>query len=111
MSSFSENFERNEKTDVLFDTNAFYPFLASCIALGSVIVLFLIIKSFFTKFKYSDENEYRNCQCSQCKKKLSHLIKIFTIKHKHIIYYPILIVLIISFVICFILKFYGYNTI
>ena len=101
MSSFSENFERNEKTDVLFDTNAFYPFLASCIALGSVIVLFLIIKSFFTKFKYSDENEYRNCQCSQCKKKLSHLIKIFTIKHKHIIYYPILIVLIISFVICY----------
>ena len=68
MSSFSENFERNDKnTDVIFDTNAFYPVLASGIALAIIVLLFNIVRSFFIKYKYENENEYRNCQCKLCK--------------------------------------------
>lgn len=103
MSSFSENFERNDKnTDVIFDTNAFYPVLASGIALAIIVLLFNIVRSFFIKYKYENENEYRNCQCKLCKKKLSMLSSTFKAQHHYsFIYYIIIIVLVVSFFICY----------
>ena len=66
--SFRENFQREEQKDVQFDTNAFYPVLETGIIISFFINTYYLYKSFKKKLKYQNENEYRNCHCSYCKK-------------------------------------------
>ena len=76
MSSFGENFERDENKDMQFDQNAFYPVLESFIILGIMFCLYKIYSLLFKyKVKYQDENKYRNCQCKACINRLNNLIK------------------------------------
>ena len=49
MSSFGENFERDENKDMQFDQNAFYPVLESFIILG---IMFCLYKIYSLLFKY-----------------------------------------------------------
>ena len=101
MSSFSDNFERDNQKDVQFDTNAFYPFLESLIVISIFLTIYFIIKSKLSQsVSLKNENIYLNCQCSHCKKKLINIIK----KDKgsnNIIKFIILVLLIISFIIVY----------
>ena len=101
MSSFSNNFERDNQNDVQFDTNAFYPFLESLIVISIFLTIYLIIKSKLSQtISLKNENLYLNCQCSHCKKKLKKLIK--NEKKSNIIFkLIILIILIIYFIIVY----------
>ena len=99
MSSFSDNFERDNQNDVQFDTNAFYPFLESLIVISIFLTIYLIIKSKLSQnVSLKNENLYLNCQCSHCKKKLKNLIK--NEKKPNIIFKLILLIILI---ICFII--------
>ena len=76
MSSFGENFERDENKDMQFDTNAFYPVIESFIILLIIYCLYKIISLLYKyKVKYQDKSKYRNCQCKSCKNRLNNLIK------------------------------------
>ena len=76
MSSFEENFERDENKDMQFDTNAFYPVLESVVILLILYCLYKIYSLLFKyKVKYQDQTKYRNCQCKSCKERLNNLVK------------------------------------
>jgi translocation protein SEC63 len=100
MSSFGDNFQRDDQKDVQFDTNAFYPVLQTGIIISFFVNIYLLYKSFKNKVKYRNENEYRNCHCSYCKKKLKLLDKNYK-KRSPLFYIIILIILVISFVFCY----------
>ena len=76
MSSFGENFERDENKDMQFDTNAFYPVIESFIFL---LIFFCVYKIYSLLFKYKvkfqDKTKYRNCQCSFCIQRLNKLVQ------------------------------------
>ena len=76
MSSFGENFERDENKDMQFDTNAFYPVIESFIFL---LIFFCVYKIYSLLFKYKvkfqDKTKYRNCQCSYCIQRLNKLVQ------------------------------------
>ena len=76
MSSFGENFERDENKDIQFDSNAFYPVAESLIILLIFFCLYKIYSILFKyKVKYQDQTKYRNCQCKACINRLNNLIK------------------------------------
>ena len=76
MSSFGENFERDENKDMQFDTNAFYPVLETIIILLIFYTLYKIYCLFFKyKVKYQDKSKYRNCQCKSCIQRLNNLVQ------------------------------------
>ena len=76
MSSFGENFERDENKDIQFDSNAFYPVIESFIFLLIFFCLYKIYSILFKyKVKYQDQTKYRNCQCRACINRLNNLIK------------------------------------
>ena len=76
MSSFGENFERDENKDMEFDTNAFYPVVESCLILLILFCLYKIFSLLYKyKIKYQDKTKYRNCQCKACINRLNNLIK------------------------------------
>ena len=101
MSSFSDNFERDNQKDVQFDTNAFYPFLESLIVISIFLTIYFIIKSKLSQsVSLKNENIFLNCQCSHCKKKLINIIEKDK-KSNNIFKFIILILLIISFIIVY----------
>ena len=76
MSSFGENFERDENKDIQFDSNAFYPVIESFIFLLIFFCLYKIYSILFKyKVKYQDQTKYRNCQCRACINRLNNLVK------------------------------------
>ena len=76
MSSFGENFERDENKDMQFDSNAFYPVIESFIFLLIFFCLYKIYSLLFRfKIKYQDKTKYRNCQCKFCIERLNNLVK------------------------------------
>ena len=87
MSSFGENFERDENKDMEFDTNAFYPVLESVIIMGIFYTIYKIYSILFKyKIKYQDTKTYRNCQCQACKQRLNNIIKKKS-NNRNLIYY------------------------
>lgn len=70
MSSFSDNFDKSSKSEVQFDDEAFYPFIATIILFSTIAVIIYFIKTFQTKPPFSDNSKYLNCPCSFCKTKL-----------------------------------------
>ena len=104
MSSFGENFQRDENKDVEFDTNAFYPFLESSIILLILYTLYKLYTLLFQPLvKYEDEKIYRNCQCTSCKQRLHNLIntKEKTKKNNLVTYMGFLCLLVLAFSICY----------
>ena len=76
MSSFGENFERDENKDMQFDSNAFYPVIESFIFLFIAFCIYKIYSLLFKyKLKYQDTTKYRNCQCKLCIERLNNLVK------------------------------------
>ena len=102
MSSFGENFERDENKDIQFDTNAFYPVLESFIILLIIYFLYKIYSHFFKyKVKYQDKTKYRNCQCKACTKRLNNLVQKKTNNQIAFFYLNFLIFLIVVFIIIY----------
>ena len=102
MSSFGENFERDENKDMQFDTNAFYPVLESFIILLIFFILYKIYSLLFKyQVKYQDKTKYRNCQCKACKQRLNNLVKRKTKKQDLVFYIGSLCFLILVFSICY----------
>ena len=76
MSSFGENFERDENKDMQFDSNAFYPVIESFIFLLIFFCVYKIYSILFKyKLKYQDQSKYRNCQCKYCIQRLNNLVQ------------------------------------
>ena len=72
MSSFSENFQRDENKDnTQYDDSAFYTFAISMLFVGIVILIILILRRIFYDKPYTSKN-YKNCECSNCKKRLKN---------------------------------------
>lgn len=102
MSSFGENFERDDNKEVQFDSNAFYPFLASAIIITAIYCLYKIYSILFKqKVKFEDLTQYRNCQCPYCKKRLEKIIKSKRNKNGLIFYIGLLTFLVLSFSMCY----------
>ena len=98
MSSFGENFERDENKDMQFDTNAFYPVLETIIIMSIFYTLHKIYSLFFKyKVKYQDTSKYRNCQCKSCKQRLNNLVAKKTNKKDFIFYIGLLSFLFLVF--------------
>ena len=102
MSSFGENFERDENKDMQFDTYAFFPVLESFIILLIFYTSYKIY-SFLFKYqvKYEDQTKYRNCQCKSCKQRLNNLVQRKSKKQDIILYIGCLSFLILAFAICY----------
>ena len=102
MSSFGENFERDENKDMQFDTYAFYPVLESFIILLILYTSYKIYSLLFKyQVKYEDQTKYRNCQCKACKQRLNNLIKKKSKKEDIFLYISCLTFLILVFAICY----------
>ena len=102
MSSFGENFERDENKNMQFDTYAFFPVLESFIILLIFYTLYKLYSLFFKyQVKYQDETKYRNCQCKACKQRLRNLVQSKTKKQDVIFYIGCLCFLILAFSICY----------
>lgn len=97
MSSFSDNFTRDEKQDTQIDGSAFHTFGGTILIVTILTLLVLIYRRFF----YSKEllkNHYHNCQCSFCKERVSnHYKKIRSKKINFTFYFMILSVIFLSY--------------
>ena len=60
MSSFSENFKRDENKDTQYDDSAFYTFAIGLLLVGIVILTVLIIRRLLYEKKY-DQKTIKNC--------------------------------------------------
>ena len=70
MSSFSENFQRDENKDnTQYDDSAFYTYAISFLFVLIVINIILILRRFFYKKKFTD-SKYLNCNCEFCHSRL-----------------------------------------
>ena len=70
MSSFSENFQRDENKDnAQYDDSAFHTYAISFLFVLIVINLILILRRFFYKKKFTD-SKYLNCNCEFCQSRL-----------------------------------------
>ena len=69
MSSFSENFKRDENKDTQYDDSAFYTFAIGLLLVGIVILTVLIIRRLLYEKKY-DQKTIKNCGCSACQGRL-----------------------------------------
>ena len=102
MSSFGENFERDENKNMQFDTYAFFPVLESFIILLIFYTSYKLYSLFFKyQVKYQDETTYRNCQCKACKQRLRNLVQRKTKKQNLIFYLGCLCFFILAFSICY----------
>ena len=102
MSSFGENFERDENKDMQFDTYAFYPVLESFIILLIFYTSYKIYSLLFKyQVKYEDQTKYRNCQCKACKQRLNNLVKKKSKKEDIFFYISCITFLILVFAICY----------
>ena len=101
MSSFRDNFQRNEETELLFDTSAFYPFLETFLIISTISSIIAYFNSKKLKYKYINEEEYANCKCSKCRIKLKELISSFEKRKRANIYLILFIIFGISSALCY----------
>ena len=72
MSSFSENFQREDTTQggsAQYDDSAFYSFASTMLLVAIVSLIIIIIRRLNIEKKYS-EKKYKNCECNACQTRL-----------------------------------------
>ena len=69
MSSFSDNFTRDENSNTQYDDSAFYTFLTTFLLIGLGALIYCIIKRLWVAKKFS-EKKFKNCECNSCKNRL-----------------------------------------
>lgn len=92
MSSFSENFQRDENKNAQYDDSAFYIFAMSMLIVGIIILIIVIFRQIFHDKKFSDP-KYRNCQCQACQTRLNSFNLEIYKKHINFTFYFYLILL------------------
>ena len=93
MSSFSENFQREEKTDTQYDDSAFYTFALALILVGVVTLLIIIIRRILYD-KHYNKTKIRNCECSYCTERLNSYYSKLHKEHINISFYFYIMILI-----------------
>ena len=74
MSSFSENFQREDNTqggNAQYDDSAFYSFASTMLLIAIISLIIVILRRLKLENKYSDK-KFKNCQCKACKQRLSN---------------------------------------
>jgi len=74
MSSFSENFQREDTTqggNAQYDDSAFYSFASTMLLIAIISLIIVILRRLKLDNKYADK-KYKNCQCKACKQRLSN---------------------------------------
>ena len=76
MSSFSENFQREDTTqsgNAQYDDSAFYSFASTMLLIAIITLIFVILRRLRLDNKYSDK-KMKNCKCKACKQRLSNVL-------------------------------------
>ena len=76
MSSFSENFQREDTTqggNAQYDDSAFYSFASTMLLIAIIYLIIVILRRLKLDNKYSDK-KYKNCTCKACKQRLSNIL-------------------------------------
>ncbi|MCQ2816945.1 MAG: DnaJ domain-containing protein, partial [archaeon] len=94
MSSFRENFQREENKETQYDDSAFSTFAVSMLLVGVVFMIILIIRRLLYEQRYI-KKEYVNCQCEFCQEKLKKLNQKLKTKNINFSFYLYVIVLLV----------------
>ena len=76
MSSFSENFQREDTTqggNAQYDDSAFYSFASTMLLIAIISLIIIILRRLKIENKYSDK-KFKNCTCKACKQRLSNIL-------------------------------------
>ena len=76
MSSFSENFQREDTTqggNAQYDDSAFYSFASTMLLIAIISLIVIILRRLQIDNKYSDK-KYKNCNCQACKERLKRIL-------------------------------------
>ena len=76
MSSFSENFQREDTTqggNAQYDDSAFYSFASTMLLIAIISLIVIILRRLKIDNKYSDQ-KYKNCNCKACKERLKRIL-------------------------------------
>ena len=76
MSSFSENFQREDTTqggNTQYDDSAFYSFASTMLLIAIITLIIVILRRLRLDNKYSDK-KFKNCKCKACKQRLSNIL-------------------------------------
>ena len=73
MSSFSENFQREDTTkggNAQYDDSAFYSFASTMLLVAIISLIIVILRRLNIENKFSDK-KFKNCTCNACKNRLN----------------------------------------
>jgi len=76
MSSFSENFQREDTTqggNTQYDDSAFYSFASTMLLIAIITLIIVILRRLRLENKYSDK-KFKNCKCKACKQRLTNIL-------------------------------------
>ena len=102
MSSFSENFQREDTTQggsAQYDDSAFYSFASTMLLVGIISFIIVILRRLNIEKKYSGK-EYKNCTCKACKTRLNAYYNRERKKYINCTFY---FYIIITFFLCYLL--------
>ena len=74
MSSFSENFQREDTTQggsALYDDSTFYSLASTMLLVAIVSLVIIILSRLKIESKFSDK-KYKNCTCKACQERLNN---------------------------------------
>jgi translocation protein SEC63 len=101
MSSFSDNFKRDENSNTQYDDSAFYTFFTTFLIIGLITLIYLIIKRLWTNEHYSDKN-MKNCDCNSCKERLSKHYKRVKAKNLNFTFYLMIFLVFVLSYLCYV---------
>ena len=102
MSSFSENFQREDNTqggNAQNDDSAFYSFASTMLLIAIISLIIVILRRLKLENKYSDK-KFKNCQCKACKQRLSNILSRERKKKLNCTFY---FYIILTFSLCYLL--------
>ena len=102
MSSFSENFQREDTTkggNAQYDDSAFYSFASTMLLVAIVSLIIVILRRLNIENKFSDK-KYKNCTCNAC---INRLNTYRTLERKKKINCTFYIYIILTFYLCYLL--------
>ena len=102
MSSFSENFQREDNTqggNAQYDDSAFYSFASTMLLIAIISLIIVILRRLKLENKYSDK-KFKNCQCKACKQRLSNILSRKRKKKLNCTFY---FYIILTFSLCYLL--------
>ena len=102
MSSFSENFQREDTTkggNAQYDDSAFYSFASTMLLVAIVSLIIVILRRLNIENKFSDKI-FKNCTCTTC---VNRLNKYRTRERKKKLNFTFYIYIILTFYLCYLL--------